>query len=308
MPDASLVVSVPVVELHDALVDLPGGVVVVHWAMEGPAPQEVIDIVVQPYMGTVASLGQLASVRTRLVQSQSVGYDGVADVLPAGLVFANAATVHETSTAELTMALILASQRGIADFVRAQERGLWARAPYPSLADRTVLLVGYGGVGRAIESRLLAFETTVVRLARRARRDERGEVHAMESLHELLPQADIVVVCVPLTSETTHLIDDSFLSLMRDGSLLVNVARGPVADTQALLAHATSGRLRVALDVTDPEPLPPGHPLFALTNVLISPHVGGLSSAMLPRMVRLLRVQIDRMLRGEEPINVVLRT
>jgi len=247
-------------------------------------------------------------VRTRLIQSQLVGYDGVIDVLPPGHVFANAASVHETSTAELTLALILASQRGIPDFVRAALEGRWARAEHPSLADRTVLLVGYGGVGRAIESRLLAFETTVVRVARTARIDERGAVHAMDELFELLPQADIVVVVVPLSPETTHLVDDEFLTRMKDGALLVNVARGPVADTQALLAHARTGRLRLALDVTDPEPLPQGHPLFALTNVLISPHVGGATSAMLPRMARLLREQIDLMLRGDEPINVVLRS
>ena len=114
-----------------------------------------------------------------------------------------------------------------------------------------------------------------------------------------------MVVVVPLTPATRRLIDDTFLSRMRDGSLLVNVSRGPVADSDALIAHATNGRLRLALDVTDPEPLPAGHPLFALSNVFISPHVGGMTSAMLPRMARLLRDQIARMQRGDDPINVV---
>lgn len=295
-------------ELLGALNDLPDGVDVIEWMMEGPAPSDVIDIVVPPYMGQPASLPWLASVRTRLIQSQLVGYDGVADILPAGHVFANAASVHEASTAELTLALILASQRGIPDFVRAAEQGRWARAEHPSLADRTVLLVGYGGVGRAIESRLRAFEATVIRLARTARTDERGVIHGMDELFELLPRADIVVVVVPLSPETTHLVNDDFLARMNDGALLVNVARGPVADTQALLAHAGSGRLRLALDVIDPEPLPQNHPLFAMTNVLISPHVGGATSAMLPRMARLLRDQIERMLRGEAPVNVVFRS
>jgi phosphoglycerate dehydrogenase-like enzyme len=113
---------------------------------------------------------------------------------------------------------------------------------------------------------------------------------------------------VPLSDATTHLVDDEFLTLMGDGSLLVNVARGLVVDADALLAHAKSGRLRFALDVTDPEPLPDGHPLFALPNVLISPHVGGASSAMMPRMARLLREQIDRMMRGDDPVNVVVRS
>ena len=303
---SSLLVSLPDSTLREAVGDLPAGVEVVEWALDGPAPRPRFDLVVTPYMGKAERLAHLAGVDARLVQSQSIGYDGVDQVLPAGHVFANAASVHETSTAELTLALILASQRGIPDFVRAADAGEWAPAHHPSLADRTVLLLGYGGVGHAIESRLLAFETTVIRVARTARSDERGEIHGFDSLPELLPAADIVVIGVPLTEATTHLVDDAFLARMRDGSLLVNIARGPVADTDALLAHATSGRIRLALDVTDPEPLPAGHPLFALPNVLISPHVGGASSAMLPRMALLVREQIERMLRGDPPLNVVL--
>jgi phosphoglycerate dehydrogenase-like enzyme len=214
--------------------------------------------------------------------------------------------VHETSTAELVLALILASQRGIPDFVRASDEGRWAPSWHESLADHTVLLVGYGGVARAIESRLRGFEVTIERLARNERADAKGVIHGFDALHRLLGVADVVVVVTPLTPLTTGLIDDAFLSEMRDGSLLVNVSRGPVADTGALLAHASSGRLRLALDVTDPEPLPDGHPLFALPNVLISPHVGGKTSAMLPRMSRLLYEQIIRMQRGESAINVVL--
>jgi phosphoglycerate dehydrogenase-like enzyme len=287
---------------------VPDGVEFIEWSMENPAPVSTIDIVVPPYMGGTNVLFQLGNVRTQLVQSQSVGYDGVDKVLPVGHVYANAASVHEASTAELALALILAAQRGIPEFVRAAERGKWEPSQHPSLADRHVLLVGYGGVGQAIEARLLPFETTVTRVARTPRSDERGRIYAMDSIAELLPLADIVVVVVPLSDATTHLVNDQFLTLMVDDSLLVNVARGPVVDTDALLAHAKSGRLRFALDVTDPEPLPDGHPLFALPNVLISPHVGGASSAMMPRMARLLREQIDRMMRGDDPVNVVVRS
>jgi phosphoglycerate dehydrogenase-like enzyme len=255
-----------------------------------------------------AVLTQLTNVTTRLVQSQLNGYDGVAEILPAGVVYANAAGVHETSTAELTLALILAAQRGLPDFVRAAQRGQWERKFHESLADRRVLLVGYGGVGRAIEDRLLPFETTVVRLARHARSDERGTIYGFDALEDQLALADIVVVGVPLDESTRGLVNDGFLFAMADGALLVNIARGAVADTQALVEHASTGRLRLALDVTDPEPLPDGHPLFALPNVLISPHVGGATSAMLPRMARLLNAQIDRLVRDEEPANVVLRT
>ncbi|MFF2388838.1 2-hydroxyacid dehydrogenase [Agromyces sp. NPDC058104] len=303
-----LLVSVPGATLRDALGAPPEGVEVVTWALDSPPPAAHLDIVVPPYMGAADRLGALADVTTRLVQSQSIGYDDIAAALPPGHVFANAATVHETSTAELTLALVLASQRGIPDFVRAAGEGRWAPARHASLADRRVLIVGYGGVGRAIEDRLVPFEVEITRVAGHARDDERGRIHGVDELPALLPEAEIVIVGVPLSEATEGLIDVEFLAALPDGALVVNIARGRVADTEAILAEARSGRLRFALDVTDPEPLPDGHPLFALPNVLVSPHVGGASTAMIPRMARLLRRQIERMLRGDEPENVVLRS
>ncbi|MGN6203516.1 2-hydroxyacid dehydrogenase [Humibacter sp.] len=308
----SIVVSVPGSALLNTYQALPGplpqGVEFVKWDLTSPPPRDRFDIVVPPYMGGIAVLAALEGVHAELVQSQSIGYDGVASVLPAGFVFANAASVHETSTAELALALMLAKQRGIPDFVRAAERGEWAPERLASLADRRVLIVGYGGVGKAIEARLAGFEVEITRVASRARDEGDLHIHGIDELPALLPRADIVVVGTPLTDATRHLVDDEFLSALPDGALVVNVARGAVADTDAVLKHATEGRLRFALDVTDPEPLPQGHPLFALPNVLISPHVGGASSAMMPRMARLLRRQIERMLAGEPPLNVVLRT
>ena len=141
-----------------------------------------IDIVVPPYMGAADRLGALDGVRRGLVQSQSIGYDDMPAALPPGHVFANAASVHETSTAELTLALVLAAQRGIPDFVRAAGEGRWAPARHASLADRRVLLVGYGGVGRAIEERLAPFEVELTRVASRARDDERGRIHGIDEL------------------------------------------------------------------------------------------------------------------------------
>ncbi|MFD4422480.1 2-hydroxyacid dehydrogenase [Agromyces sp. NPDC058484] len=303
-----LFVTVPGETLRRAIGAPPPGVDIELWDLARPAPARRIDIVVPPYMGAAARLGALDGVDVGLVQSQSIGYDDIAAALPPGHVFANAASVHETSTAELTLALVLAAQRGIPDFVRAAAEGRWAPARHASLADRRVLLLGYGGVGRAIEARLAPFEVELVRVASRARDDESGRIHGTDELPDLLPTADIVIVGVPLTDATTGLVDDAFLAALPDGALVVNIARGGVADTDAILAEATSGRLRFALDVTEPEPLPAGHPLFALPNVLISPHVGGASTAMMPRMARLVRTQIERMLRGDEPLNVVLRS
>lgn len=301
----NLRVSLPSQELADA-VKPPAGVELFLWDFTGDAPADQFDLVVPPYMGKPDALAALAAVDVGLVQSQSIGYDGVAKVLPAGCRFANAAGVHETSTAELAVGMMIASQRGIADFARNAVTGTWDNGQRPSLADRRVLLVGYGGVGKAIEARLLPFETELTRLASRARDDEGGKIYGIDSLYEQLPLHDIVVVSVPLGEQTRHLVDGKFLAAMPDGALLVNVARGPVADTDALLREASTGRLRAALDVTDPEPLPQDHPLWTVPGVLITPHVGGASTAMLPRMARLIRKQIGLLQAGEEPVNVVL--
>ncbi|MFD0046155.1 2-hydroxyacid dehydrogenase [Pseudarthrobacter scleromae] len=302
---APLQVSLPDQKLLDALAPT-AGVEFYVWDFSGHAPAGRLDIVVPPYMRGPEVLAALASVEIGLVQSQSIGYDGVADVLPAGCVFANAAGVHETSTAELALGMMIASQRGIDDFVRNQATGTWDNSQRPSLADRRVLLVGYGGVGKAIEARLLPFETHVTRMASREREDSSGKIFGIDSLYEQLPLHDIAVVSVPLSEQTRQLVDAKFLAAMPDGALLVNVARGAVADTDALLAETSTGRLRAAVDVTDPEPLPADHPLWTTPGVLITPHVGGASSAMFPRMVRLVQQQIGLMLEGKEPVNVVL--
>lgn len=298
-------VALPDQKLLDAL-EATAGVELLLWDLTGPAPEGRIDLLVPPYMGKPGALAALEGVDVGLVQSQSIGYDGVADVLPDGCLFANAAGVHETSTAELALGMMIASQRGLADFARNQASGTWDNSQRPSLADRRVLLVGYGGVGKAIEARLLPFETEVTRMASREREDAGGKIYGIDSLYEQLPLNEIVVVSVPLSEQTRQLVDAKFLAAMRDGALLVNVARGPVADTDALLAETSSGRLRAALDVTDPEPLPADHPLWTMPGVLITPHVGGASSAMFPRMVRLVKRQIGLMLEGKEPVNVVL--
>lgn len=287
------------------------GVAFETWDLEGPPPVDRADIVVPAYWGGARRLANLAELDVRLVQWQSIGYNGVDRYLPEGVPFANAATVHETSTAELALALTLASQRGLAEFVRDGDAGNWNLRSFPSLADRRVLIVGYGGVGKAIEARLAGFETSVARLARTAR-DERNlagdtvHVHGFAELHERLAEADIVILGVPLTDGTRHLIDAAALAALPDGALVVNVARGPVVDTEALMAELNRGRLRAALDVTDPEPLPVEHPLWSCPGTIITPHVGGDSSAMLPRMSALIERQIAALREGRAPENLVL--
>ncbi|MGX6743897.1 2-hydroxyacid dehydrogenase [Streptomyces peucetius] len=267
-----------------------------------------------PYMkGMEVAIRPLAAMTSvRVVQTLSAGIDHVEPglaLLPAGVRLCNAKGVHEASTAELTLALVLASLRGIPGFVRGQESEEWRAGFYPALADKSVLIVGYGSIGAAIEDRLAPFECArVARVARSARTTERGEVRALTDLPALLPDADVVILSTPLTEQTKGLVGADFLSRMKDGALLVNVARGPVVDTKALLAEVESGRITAALDVTDPEPLPAGHPLWHAPGVLISPHVGGSTSAFIPRAKRLLAAQITRFVAGEELRNVVLTT
>lgn len=248
----------------------------------------------------------------RLVQTLTAGVDDVLaqldDIVP-GVDLCNARGVHEASTAELALTLTLASLRGIPGFVRAQQQEHWQGDFHPALADRSVLIVGYGSIGAAIEDRLVPFEVArVARVARSARTTERGPVHPLTELPALLPEADVVILSTPLNDTTRGLVNSGFLARMKDGALLVNVARGGVVDTKALLAELETGRITAALDVVDPEPLPAGHPLWQAPGVLISPHVGGPTSAFLPRAKRLLVDQLGRFVNQEPLRNVILTT
>jgi phosphoglycerate dehydrogenase-like enzyme len=267
-----------------------------------PDSVSAVEIFVPPYtMGPEVRdvFSQMSSLR--IVQTLTAGVDNIRDVVPDGVLLCNGRGIHDTSTAELVLTLVLSSLRGVPGFVRAQDRHEWVWGWHESLADKTVLLVGYGAIGRAIEARLTPFECSVVRVARSAR----DGVRPISELPALLPSADVVVLVLPLTDETRGLVDDAFLAAMKDGALLVNVARGPVVDTAALVAALQSGRIRAALDVVDPEPLPADSPLWDCPGLLISPHVGGSSSAMWPRAYRLVRDQLHRIARGEEPVNIM---
>lgn len=267
-------------------------------------PDSVADVAfyVTPYQlsGRVADvLPRMTSLQ--VVQTLTAGVDNVRGHVPAGVTLCNGRGIHDTSTAELAVTLVLSALRGVPGFVRAQDRHEWRQGWHPALADKRVLLVGYGAIGAAVEARLAPFEVDVVRVAR----SDREGVHSVEDLPSLLPGADVVILLVPLTDATRGLVDAGFLARMKDGALLVNVARGPVVDTDALVEALGSGRIHAALDVTDPEPLPPGHPLWDAPHLLVSPHVGGPSSAMWPRAHRLVRDQLARFAAGEPLANVM---
>jgi phosphoglycerate dehydrogenase-like enzyme len=261
-----------------------------------------VEFYVTPYNMGPAVGDVLSSMRSlKVVQTLSAGVDNIRGRVPEGVVLCNGRGIHDTSSAELALTLILSALREVPRYVRQQDRGEWRGGFTEALADKRVLIVGYGAIGTAIEARLLPFECDVVKVARTAR----GDVHAIAELADLLPEADVVVLIVPLTSETRGLVDADFLGRMKDGALLVNVARGAVIHTDALVTALRAGRIRAALDVTDPEPLPADHPLWSAPGLLISPHVGGASSAMWPRARRLVREQLERFAAGEPLANVM---
>ncbi|MCD4534571.1 2-hydroxyacid dehydrogenase [Nocardioides sp. cx-169] len=261
-----------------------------------------VSFYVTPYRmdATVADvLEQMTSLR--VVQTLSAGVDHLRARVPAGVTLCSGRGIHDASTAELTLALVLASLRGIPDFVRGQDRHEWRPQWRPALADKHVLLIGHGAIGQAIEARLLPFEVTVSRMARTAR----DGVHALSDLPAVLPDADVVILIVPLTDETRGLVDADFLGRMKDGALLVNMARGAIVRTDDLVAALHTGRITAALDVAETEPLPAESPLWDAPGLLVSPHVGGVTSAMHPRAHRLVREQLRRFAAGEDLCNVM---
>jgi phosphoglycerate dehydrogenase-like enzyme len=281
----------------------------VAWDSGDPEPPAVgqVRVFVPPYTAGPADLAMMDRMPAlEVVQTLTAGVDSVLPHLPPRVILCNAAGVHDASTAELAVALTLASLRHLDDFARAMPQGRWLYARHESLADKRVLVVGFGSIGRAIARRLAGFECEVVAVARSARDEDGIPVHPTDALPELLPTADVVILIVPLTEQTRGLADGAFLGRMRDGALLVNVARGPVVDTDALLAECAAGRLRAALDVTDPEPLPAEHPLWRTPGVLVSPHVGGNTSAFLPRARQLVAGQLRRYRAGEPLVNQIV--
>jgi phosphoglycerate dehydrogenase-like enzyme len=215
--------------------------------------------------------------------------------------------VHDSPVAEWVLGAVVGSLRQFPAFARAQERGEWrpeAFTPTRELTGARVLIVGAGSIGQAIERHLAPFGVRVTRVARTARPAD--EVHAVADLPALLPDADVVVLVVPLTEQTRGLVDATFLAAMPDGALLVNAARGPVVDTAALVTEVATGRISAALDVTDPEPLPAGHPLWKLPNVFITPHTGGAVRGLLPRAYGLAGDQLRRFVTGAPLINQVV--
>lgn len=301
-----LKIAVPDEGMRQRLGGVEPSVEVFVWRPDSdPDPNCEVDLAVLPYMVGPEYLTNLNGRRVQVVQSQMLGYDRVGEFLPAGMTYCNAVGVHESSTGELALGLILACQRGIAVFRDHQRDRRWKRHRTPGLAGSRVLVVGAGGVGQQVAARLAGFDVELSMVARTVRTSPYGQVRSMADIWDELGRADVVVLAVPLTEETRGLADEKFLGAMRDNALLVNVSRGPVVDTDALVREVTTGRIRAALDVVDPEPLPSEHPLWRCGGVLITPHVGGETGSMTGAADRLVLDQIHRLAQGKPPAHIV---
>jgi phosphoglycerate dehydrogenase-like enzyme len=298
------VVCVPDAEAVSMLGDVPDGVEVIAWNGEPDRPERLGETefwVPQVEDSTDLENKLAAMPRLKVVQLLSAGVEDVLGKTPDGVALCDARGVHGGPVADLVLTLILATYRQVPHFVRAQEREEWDNVQGDDLEDKVVLVVGAGDLGEKTARRLKGFGAVPVMVAHSAR----DGVHATSELPDLLPDADVVVLTVPLTPDTEGLVDATFLSSMKDGALVVNVARGKVVDTDALLAEVTSQRLRAALDVVEPEPLPEGHPLWSAPGVLITPHAAGSVKRSGERAYALVRAQLERYVKGEDLENVV---
>ena len=299
-----MLIWVPTAEVAAGLDGLPGADVEVV-APDGaplPASADLVEFYVPPFFPGPPGIEAMHQMpRLAVVQTLTAGVDRLLGDLPAGVTLCNARGVHDASTAEWVVAAMLAALRDFPLFAREQAAQRWSYQFTDCLAGKTVLIVGYGSIGAAVERRLAGFEVDVARVARTAR----PGVDSVSDLPGLLPGADVVVLLAPVTPETVGMADAAFLALMKDGALLVNAARGSLLRTDALVGELRRGRLRAALDVTDPEPLPAGHPLWTLPGVFITPHEAASTPVSVARMISHVRDQAARFLNGEPLLNVI---
>ncbi|MDT7651089.1 MAG: hypothetical protein QOI36_2495 [Pseudonocardiales bacterium] len=298
-----IVVLVPNEEGTAALADVPG-ITAVAYDPDGelPAAAESAQVLVPPFLASREAVALTRKLpELRLVQLLTAGAENWVGRLPDGVALSDCRGAHGGATAEWIVAGLLAVFRHLPRFVRAQDEARWDYHSTDELAGKRVLIVGAGDVAENTEHRLAPFDVEVTLVGRRAR----NRVHGIDEVLDLLPHHDVCVVVVPLTDETRGLVNAEFLAAMPDGAVLVNAARGPVADTDALTAELTSGRLRGVLDVTEPEPLPADHPLWTAPGLLITPHVGGSVPRWLPRAYEVVAEQLGALARGERPPNLV---
>jgi len=304
------------------LADFPPEAEIVYLPRAIPSPIS-LDFWILPFYRKDAASAFQQMRDVKVAQSLMAGVDWILPWLPKSVTLCDGRGIHDISASEWVMAALMATMKRLPLYRDLQNERQWrgfatvtdgflnesgvARGQYTvlseDLAGKTVLIVGYGSIGAAIEARLAPFGVTVLRVARSAR--EQPKVNAVSELDALLPLADIVVLIVPLTEETHGLIGATQIARMKHGALLVNAARGPVVDTTALVEALQQHRIRAAVDVTDPEPLPADHPLWTAPNCLITPHIGGSTPEFIHRAFRFAAGQVQRFIAGEPLKNIV---
>ncbi|MGA0733637.1 MAG: 2-hydroxyacid dehydrogenase [Candidatus Nanopelagicales bacterium] len=239
----------------------------------------------------------------KYIQLPNAGFDDALEFLKPNVTLCNAKGVHDMSTAELALGLTISSLRGFPHFYKMQSAGQWDHRRMHSLSGKKVGLVGYGSIGKKFAQMIEPFEVEVTAF----NRSGSDGAEPISQLDDYLPTLDVVVLILPANPESVKLFDSRRLGLMKDGALLVNVARGVIVDTDALIGELTKKRIFAALDVTDPEPLPKDHPLWKMENLTIVPHVGGNSTAFEPRIRKLVKSQLDLLAAGKEIENIVAK-
>jgi len=316
-------VGYPATLAIELLDDFPEGIELI--SLSGQLDHDInIDVwIPDPYVS--CSLRTWPHLRgVRLVLAPMAGIEWLTGIVGPEVTICNARGAHNICTAEWTLTAILTMLKYVPMYNDIQRQGRWSRRfevpphyvaitgdtrpHYPpvmveELTGKRILLVGYGSIGKEIERMLMPFYVHMVRVARSARSD--SKVHAVSELDSLLPEAEIVILILPITAESRGLIGRRQLELMRQGTLLVNAARGPIVNTDALVEALQSGRIRAALDVTDPEPLPVGHALWSCPNLFITPHIGGSSPQYAPRALRTVSNELRRYMHGEPLHNMV---
>ncbi len=307
------IVLAPSAALLDELGSMPDGFEL-RLLDEGAEPS-VDDLVAEflvlgaEFRHLVPRLGEFESLQ--MIQTLNAGVEMMLPHVPGGVTFCNASGVHDIPVAEWAVGMLIAMRRGLPQFFAASNEGRWDtdgnalttppdQIPFDDLEGSRVLIVGYGSIGRRIEDLLTPFGVEITRVAFTAR----PGVHTPDELDALLPEADAVILMAPLTDATRGLLDARRLALLPDGAIVLNGARGAMLDQAALEVELRAGRLRAALDVTDPEPLPDGHSLWSAPGLVITPHTAGSSKKWMRRAYRFAGVQLHRHANGDPVENI----
>ncbi|MGQ3382311.1 2-hydroxyacid dehydrogenase [Glutamicibacter sp. TV12E] len=304
----ALRVLLPWQDLVDRL-QLPGIEPILWQIDDGPNDAPPADVLVTERPSNPELRSRVSRIKgLKHVHLLSIGYEWVLEHLPGQVSLTNSKGAVEDATAEHCLALVLASLRQLPQVGQQQRERQWSRTWTGSLRGSNVVLLGAGGVSSEIRARLLPFKPAeLTSFARTERVHEQGyPIYSLDPLLAFLPTADVVIVALPHTRETEQLIDAKFLSAMKDGSLLVNVGRGPIVDTEALLPELQSGRLHAALDVTDPEPLPANHALWSAPNCIITPHMAGDTGQFISLVSEMAVNQVIAFAHGEELANRII--